>query len=286
MDFETFTAQAWTDHGENPAAVADRLAGHLHLVQTPAQVAPFAHLAAHVLGEHLGRWTDAIELLAGLQPGAGDDVEAARGLARHAASLRWAAGEPAALAGLDADDRIAALAYAGGLLGGHGDSSRGIAAYDTALAAAAPGLADGSPALRGLAAGGNNLAAALELKADRSPDDTAGMLRAAEGALQYWQRAGTWLQVERAEYRLARCQLQAGQPQAAAVSASRCIALCERENASAFEKFFGHAVLAIACRAAGDSHGHRAARAAALAEHSQVPEADRAWCKAELQEME
>ena len=78
-------------------------------------------------------------------------------------------------------------------------------------ACAVAGLPPESPAIRALAVGGNNLAAALEAKTDRDPTETRGMIDAAEGGLKYWKQAGTWLEEERAEYRLARSLLQAGE---------------------------------------------------------------------------
>jgi hypothetical protein len=71
------------------------------------------------------------------------------------------------------------------------------------------------------ATGGNNLAVSLEGRSPRSAYETQGMLMAAEGALQYWKQAGTWLEEERAEYRLARSRLQAGET-AAAVQSAGC----------------------------------------------------------------
>ena len=61
------------------------------------------------------------------------------------------------------------------------------------------------------------------------------MIVAAEGGLKYWKLAGTWLEEERAEYRLARSLLQAGRPHAAIASATRCIDVCTSNAAPAIE---------------------------------------------------
>ena len=56
MDFDRFLDQAWTDHAEQPAAVAERLAEPgLALLQQEDQVPPLAALALHVHGQHLAR---------------------------------------------------------------------------------------------------------------------------------------------------------------------------------------------------------------------------------------
>jgi len=104
--------------------------------------------------------------------------------------------------------------------------------------------------------------------------------------LKYWKLAGTWLEEERAEYRLTRSLLQAGEWAAAVRSARRCIAVCEGNNAPEFELFFGHAVLALALRAAADAEGFTAARQRALQMYERVAPDERAWCKAELAELD
>jgi hypothetical protein len=111
------------------------------------------------------------------------------------------------------------------------------------------------------------------------------MIAAAEGGLRYWKQAGTWLEEERAEYRLTRSLLQTGEPKAAIQSAERCIEVCELNNAPAFEQFFGYAVRALAQRAAGDADSFEASRNRALQLFAQVPQAERQWCESELKEI-
>jgi hypothetical protein len=111
------------------------------------------------------------------------------------------------------------------------------------------------------------------------------MLAAARGGLAYWRMAGGWLEEERAHYRLARSLLEAGDPLAAAEHARDCIAVCEANAAPPFELYFGHAVVAIALRAAGDMPGYAAARERALACYAQVPADERQWCAQEQGEL-
>ena len=163
--------------------------------------------------------------------------------------------------------------------------ARAIAAYDEALARARDGLAPESPAIRALAVGGNGLAATLEDKPDRSPPETEAMIAAAEGALAYWRKAGTWLEEERAYYRLTRSQLAAGRPHDAIGSAQGCIAVCAANDAPAFELFFERGARASQ-HAARDPAGFAASRARALEQHALVPSDERVWCEKELKEMD
>ena len=287
MTFDDFIETAWNDHADRPQEVADRLASSLAVIDTAERIPPFARLVTHVFGEHLGQWRGGIQLLESLRGvPAFDSAPAVTGtLVRSVAVLRYASGEHEALQPLSLEDRVSVLATASSALAGRNEFRQAVSAYAEASQLAQSGLPPGSPAIRALAIGGNNLAAALEAKTDRDSTETRGMIVAAEGGLKYWKQAGTWLEEERAEYRLARSLLQAGQHDAAVASARRCIAVCATNDAPAFERFFGYAVLALAQRAAGDAAGFATSRGQALGMFEEVAPDERQWCKFELEEL-
>lgn len=287
MTFDAFLEAAWNDHGDRPQEIADRLTASLHLVESPEHIPPFARLLTHIFGEHLGQWRRGIELLESMRslPAFDGSAAVAAALTRSVATLSYASGDSSALASLGREDRVCVLATAATAFAGRNEFEHALAAYTEALQLAKSGLPLASPAIRALAVGGNNLAAALETKRDRSASETEGMVVAAQGALKYWKQAGTWLEEERAEYRLARSLLQAGEPRAAIQSATRCIDVCKANNALAFEEFFGYAVLALAQRDAGDSKAFEASRQCALALFEQVPPDEKQWCKSEVDEL-
>jgi hypothetical protein len=288
MSLDDLVRSAWDEHADRPREVADRLASSTHLVAGAGQVAPYAALVAHVFGEHLGDWDGGAALLAvlGALPACAADPVAQRAVARQTAALRHGAADSRAFDLLAHDDRIAAQATAASMLAGRADWERAIAAFDAARLGAAAGLPADSPAVRALAVTGNNLAAALEEKTDRSAAQTRAMLDAARTALEYWRIAGTWLEEERAEYRLARSCLQAGRTRDALHGARCCIALCEANDAPAVERFFGHAVLAVALRAAGDAQASDAAREQALRIYAALPADERSWCEPDRSELD
>ena len=232
MTLDKFLETAWNDHADRPQEVADRLAGALHLMDTSDHIPPFTRLLTHVYGEHLGQWRRGIELLDAVRalPAFDGSIAVAGRWPETGPTLLYCDGDPAALGPLSPGDRVAVLAAAAAALAGRTDFGRALAAYTEALDLAKAGLPAGSPAIRALAVGGNNIAAALEEKNDRSAEETEGMICAAEGGLAYWKLAGTWLEEERAEYRLARSLLEAGRPQPAPGKRS---ALCAdlRDNA-------------------------------------------------------
>ncbi len=288
MSFEDFVQSAWADHGDQTEAVAKRLRDSLHHVIEADQVTPYAGLIAHVFGEHLGEWDAGITLLHALRdrPAGHADAQTLAVLARQEATLRHAAGDAPPFDARSSDDRIAALASAASMLAARTDWARAIGSFEQALAGAADGLARTSPANRALAVAGNNLAAALEEKRDRSAEHSRAMLVAARAGLTYWRIAGTWLEEERAQYRLARSCLQAGEPAAAVQAALNCIAVCEANEAPAFERFFGHAVLALAQRAAGDVDAFETSRQTAHHWLAQVTLDERTWCDGDLAELD
>jgi tetratricopeptide (TPR) repeat protein len=260
----------------------------MHLVAAPQDIVPVARLLTHVYGEHLGQWTVGAKLLNSLRnlPAYDGSVDCDRAINRSVAALLYAGGDNSALLPLGNEDQVSVLAMAAAALAGRHDLARALQTYSQALELANAGVPPDSPAVRALAVGGNNLAAALEDKNDRDPAQTQGMIAAAEGALKYWKLAGTWLEEERAEYRLSRSLLQAGRAQAAADSAQRCVELCELNQAPAFELFFGYAVLALARRAVGAVDLFVLARQQALNAFASVPIDERQWCESDLSELQ
>lgn len=276
----------WAEHGDQPEAVAQRLASSLELVAAPEHVEPFARLAAHVLGEHLGAWERGRALLRALRARPACDAAGAAAIARHGAALACASGDEREALELAREDAACAFALAAAASAGRRDLARALASYRRALERAESGLPDGSPALRALAVAGNNLANTLLEAPARSADESDGMLAAARGALTFWRRAGGWLEEQRAEFVLARSLTAAGDVAGAIDAAQRCLALCARNDAPAFERFFGAYALAVAHRAAGDEERFARARAHALEQLARVPAEEQRWCEGERRELD
>ena len=252
MTFDQMIEQAWDDHADHAGAVADRLAAAAPTIAAQAQVAPFARIVTHVYGEHLGECERGVALLTSLRrlPVYTDAPEVGGIVTRSVAALRFVGGDAGAAATLGLEDRASALAAAASALTARGEFRRALDAYAEAVRLA-PSLPAGSPAFRALAIGGNNLSAALEDKHERTTPETEGMVAAARGGLAFWRKSGTWLEEERALYRLARSLLAAGEPAEAALCAQQCMKVCDEHDAPPFERFFASAVLARALREDG-----------------------------------
>ncbi|MDP1648618.1 MAG: hypothetical protein Q8M01_10510 [Rubrivivax sp.] len=293
MDFDSFLSRAWDQHAADAAGVAERLAAALDdpapaLVTDEEQITPLAHLVHHVYGAHLGRWADGRALLRRLaaHPACSAGGAASAALARFQASLALCEGAADERAAMTASDRIRVTALAAANLAEH-DTARASVLFSEAQAAAdAAGLDAADATHRALAVMGNNLAGTLEEKTSRTPAERELMIAAAQAGRRYWALAGTWLETERAEYRLAMTWLQAGDPAQARHHAQLCLALVHDNGGVALERFFGFEALALAERAAGNAAGHALAVAQASVAFAALDEGDRGWCQPTLDKLQ
>jgi hypothetical protein len=241
-----------------------------------------------VYGEHLGAWREGLAYLERLSAVASVAPGGASGAAlrRCTASLALAAGIDDARPGLSLSDRIRVGAMAAASLAER-DVARALELFEEALEQARSAPLDASnPANRALAATGNNLAVALERKQLRSDGERALMVLAAQTARHYWAIAGTWLETERAEYRLAMTWLQAGDLAQAREHAQACLEIVEANGSVALEAFFGWEALGRVERAAGNRTGHAHALAMARPAFERINADDQGWCRESLTALE
>ena len=285
MDFDTFLDQAWTEHATDAPAVATRLAQQgISLVSEEAQVLPMAHLAHHVFGEHLGRWADGLQFqsqLAALGLGTSDGL-AGQAVRRFMASLKLAGGLADERAGLSSSENIRITALAAANLGAH-DAARSQRLLNEAMARSdAAHLPDQDPAHRALAIAGNGIAGTLEDKAVRSAAERELMILAAQTGRRYWALAGTWLETERAEYRLAMSWIKAGDAAQAQVHAQHCMDIVVANGGVALEAFFAWEALTWVARAQGQAREQAQALQSAQAAFAALAASDKSWCQASL----
>lgn len=287
MDFKTFIDQAWNDHATDAAAVAKRLDDGIALVADESQLNQLMNLGQHVLGGHLGQWQQGVAFIERLSAVPAFEPAGPSGQARtrSVASLHLAAGDADGLDGLSASDRIRVVAMAASSLSER-DTARASTLLREALALAQRAdLPATDPMNRALAATGNNLACALEEKPNRSADERALMILAAQTARHHWAIVGTWLETERAEYRLANTWLQAGDLARAREHAQACLEIVTANDGPALERLFGWEALGLVERAAGNATGHARALARAREAFAELDEGDKAWCAASIDKL-
>ncbi len=287
MEFDDAIRQAWADHADHAAEVATRWPALRALITDEPQLERLIGLTLHVHGTHLGDWVGGREALEALRsvPAYRDDSTSGQGLSRALASLALAAGSASPTPSASASDQIRIRAMAADALVER-DTARASELLREALAIeSGSALPDADPMHRALAVIGHNLACTLGDKAQRSADERALMLLAAQVSRTHWARAGTWLEVERAEYRLAMSWLGAGDPARARVHAQACLDIVAANEGAALERFFGWEALGAAARAAGDPAAHADAVANARAAFAELSTDDQGWCRDSLDKL-
>jgi len=285
MEFNTAMSRAWNDHADDASGVALRLPELLPLVGDEAQLERLVALTHHVHGTHLGQWQTGAATLAPLRTlGAyRDDGPSGQALRRALASLALCEGTPPDA--LSPSDRVRVHAMAAENLAER-DTARAAQLFATALnLAQRSGLPDSDAIHRTIAITANGLACTLEAKKNRSADERALMILAAQAARHHWERAGTWLEVERAEYRLAMSWLQADDIAQARRHAQTCLEVVEANDGAALERLFAWEALGRVERAAGKAAGHAHALARARAAFAQLSSDDQAWCAASVDQL-
>jgi hypothetical protein len=287
MDFDTFAERAWDEHATDPQGVAQRLNEGRALVADEAQLNRLANLAHHVYGAHLGDWRAGAGFIEGLAELPFHAAGGACGGAvrRYVASLALCADPRAEPEGLAPSDRIRVGALAASNLADRDAARAGDLLRDAVDRAQGSGLPVADPMNRDLAVAANNIACALEEKERRTEDERELMILAAQASRHHWGIAGTWLEAERAEYRLAHTWLKAGDLARAREHAQACLEIVAAHDGPALERLFGWEALGLVERAAGDAAGHGQALARAREAFDELAEADKEWCRVSIEKL-
>jgi len=288
MTIRQFLDHALDDHPTMAAAVAARLPQGFALLEVESgEAEAFARVTEHVVLGHL----DDAPALAGwverLSPLAQGNTGLGTALARSRLAIAFAGGQASADTALPVAEQV--RAYGNALL-----ALTRRSAWDEirALLATAQAMADaaGDPAaLRSLGAITNNLAGDLRFYHSEhasDPDYRALMVDAARLARAAWNRAGGWLEKERADYQLAMCLATAGDGRAALDAATAAWQACDANNADDEECFYVLDALARAHRAAGQPTEARTKRAEMAERLERLAPAARAYASKQLTELD
>ncbi|MBN8540469.1 MAG: hypothetical protein J0L82_08785 [Deltaproteobacteria bacterium] len=289
--FDEFLNLAWNDHAKQTNEVADRLLESLPLVNDAEQIPRLAQLITHVYGEHLGEWEKGIDLLLKLKTipilsdASRSDSPGMSAITRSVAVLELASGKITQVNELPLSEQIRVLATAASALSEQKDPERARRYFRDAIGKAQLGLQKDDPANRALAVTGNNLACALEEKISRTEIETEFMVLSAQTARKYWEIAGTWLEVERAEYRLSQTYLKANDYAKSLMHAQECLEVAISNHAPPLEMFFGYEALALVEKAKGNTLGFQKALDHIKANFEKLSAEDKAWCEPSLKKL-
>lgn len=279
-----FVSQGWRDHAEDSEGVMARFEAGLDLVAEGSDVPGLAALIAHVSGEHLGRWQAGLALLERLAGHEQCGEVEGQAVARARAALLFCKGdlggfESAWRAGHSGEHperstRARVLAVAACALAGQGRLGEALATFRDTVSMVESGVAADDPVNRALAISANNLACELEEVAERSADQDALLEMAAKTARRFWEVAGTWNNVQVAEYRLCMSYLALGKGAEALEHAQAALSICEANQAGPTDLLFAQEAIARANHAL---ERKEAAAAALAAMQAHLPNADPSW---------
>lgn len=270
MNLEEFVSLGWRDHATDAEGVFRRLPAGVDLVREPGHLTALAALVVHVSGEHLGRWTEGVEILESLERLPVFDAASREGkfvvrskavlhrcAGNHDEEARFFAASRTGDGAAEASDRIRVLAVTSAAFLGQKRLAESRRDFEEALTLASYGPTSEDPAVRALAVTGNNIACELETRPHLTDDERSLMLRAAHAGRDFWLIGGGWMEAERADYRLAMSYIKAGDPATALTHARRCFAIIEENGSDPGEAFFAHEALARAQLAGGDAQASR-----------------------------
>ena len=281
--FDQFLQQAWADHAEQSEAVALRLRTSTPAPQSAEQLAALARFVVHLCGEHLGAFDDGRWRLDALTGHPRVDASVQSTLRVGIASLTLAETGAADRSSFTLEEQIRCEAAAAAISLGRHQTERALALLRTARGRLSALPDAGAAVHRPLGIACHNMAWVLHDRGSaRSAEETATMLELAAGSKMHWAKAGTWLEVERSDYDLARCNLAAGLLDPALHFAALCLAGCTQNDAPPYEVFFAHEALALVQHARGDLADCARSVAAATAAFAELAAGDQDACRSTL----
>lgn len=282
MDFNTYLNQSWNNHADKTNEVMQSFTEGIKLVTDSSHISQLAGLITHVAGEHLGDFHAGSELLTRLENLSINNDETKAALKRSKAILSYTQDQNFSISGYSVSDQVRIASTSASSFLGLNKISNAIEAFKKSLQLG-ESLEQKDPANRALAIAGNNLASSLEEKPNLSEQEKDLMIIAAKAGRKYWEIAGTWLETERAEYRLSQSYLKAGDYINSIKHANLCLTICEINKAEPLEFFFAYEAIACVEKAM-----KQPLRSLPQMEKyfASLSEGDKSWCEASLKKFQ
>lgn len=281
MTFEEYLNDAWANHPTQSAELLKNFKEHFSLVSSADEITAMGHLITHVTGEHLGQWGKGIQLLEELS--VHPHIKDRTAINRFIASLSLGEDQNFSISHFADSDKVRILAMTASALASQNDLIRAGQYLEQAEKICRIKLNHQDPANRSLAVAGNNLASTLEEKPQLSTEECHLMLHAAFVGRKFWEIAGSWIEVERAEYRLAKSFLKADILDKAYEHAEKCLEIVSQNGNDPLEVFFGYEAMALIEKAKKNQLGHEEAVRGMYEAFSRLNTDDQSWCKETLE---
>lgn len=283
MTFEEYLNDAWASHPTNSAELLRGFEESFSLINSADEVNALGNLIAHVSGEHLGEWGKGIQLLESLRQN--PQVKDMSALNRFIAALSLGEDKNFSLESFSSSEKVRILSMTASALASQNEVARAGKYLEQAEEICQSLNDKKDPANRNLAIAGNNLACALEDKAFLTHAENNLMLHAAFVGRKFWELAGTWMEVERAEYRLAKVFLKADILDKAFAHAERCMEIIAENGNEALEVFFGLEAMALVEKARKNNLGYEEAVKGMKEAFEKINPDDQKWCKSTLEKI-
>ncbi len=286
MKFQQYIDASWAQHDKNADELLKNYDQGFNLVETEAEVLALARLIHHVATEHNFKFDEAkvhLEKLKAHPMASSESVMPT--LERNILTMNFLKDPTLNIESItDSNRAMIYIVAAASLL-----FQKKFAEVDRFIdhaVAAAEDLPDTDPAHRILAMSNNNMAAELSEKTDLEDSQKKLMIRTAQNSRKFWEKAGTWLNVERSEYGLSKYYLKLDEIENSKNHADQCLQICEREKAKPLEFFFAHERLAFICKAKKDPAGFKNHLNQMKLFFERAVEEDKTWMKAPLAAIE
>ena len=284
MTFSEYLNHAWNIHPTESSKLLSEFKQHFYLIETEENINDLAHLITHVSGEHLAKYKVGLDLVEELSRHS--KLSDKKMINRFMAILSLAEDSQTQVEHFSESDQLRIFALTAAALAPHQETERAETYLKTATERALLNLKKDDPAFRTIAASSNSIASNLEEKSELNLLQKNLMITAANMARRFWEIAGTWKEVERAEYRLAYSHKKAQQFDKALAHASTCIEIIAENGSDPFELFFGYEALGLVEKERGNPVGFKTAGEKMRSLYEQINPDLQVWCSDSLKKFE
>jgi hypothetical protein len=280
MNFKEYLSNAWMTHETDARKLLDEVKDNFKLMESEDDVMAMARLIVHLAGQHLGDWESGIGLLRKLKNNA--TINDKSEMNRLVAVLTLGNFPSTDLSSFSPSDQARIYAATSSALASLGGIKNAEKFLKLAVNIIETNLSVSDPANKAVAITGNTIASTLEEKTDRSILHDELMIYAAQTARKYWEIAGGWKEIERAEYRLAKSNLKAQRNNEAHEAACTCLKIVNSNNDEPLELFFAQEVVILTSMATNNISGLERSKEVMRGAFDQLSTDDQEWCRPTL----
>ncbi len=286
MEFQSFIDTAWSLHDKHTSEMVKHYEGGLKLAKNETELLALSRLITHVAVEHDFKFDSALHYLVKIAENSHLVSETGRqAVKRQIATLNYIADQNENISDFSASDRTIIFITTATALVCQNQIEKSEHFLQRAVAASLS-LSDDDEAFKFLAAACNNMAAKLGDKNAVDDIERKLMLVLAHYSRNFWEKAGTWLHVERAEYGLSKYYRKIYDFENSKKHGQLCLKICSQFHAEPMEMFFAHESMALTYKELNEQGAFETHLQEMKLYFLRCGEADRLWMQASLNKAE